>query len=93
MKTVQECNQPKEILLAQRTEHVKDLCICYRLELSHGYRIRVSVEQEESLVAVGSDLERAWAFFCAVANGRVTPCTLSDVWEDFCSPVSCETGS
>jgi hypothetical protein len=83
MKAEQCDNQRKAILLAERIEHVADLCFQYRLEMTCGYRISARCGAEERTLVLGSDLARAWSFFSAVADGLVTPCTLADVWEDF----------
>ncbi len=48
-----------------------------------GFSVTVTLSGESAAVDLGSDFERAVAFFQRVMSGGVTPCALEDIFSDF----------
>ena len=79
----------RAMVLTETSATVADLHCCYRLlvtmnaEEQTSFLIAIESEGEEAVESVGAELERAIGWFERIALGKVTPCGLHDVIEDF----------
>ena len=79
----------RAMVLTEASAAVADLRCCYRLLVTMNekeqtsFLIAIESEGEEAVESVGAELERAIGWFERIVWGKVTPCGLHDVLEDF----------
>jgi hypothetical protein len=75
------------IVLREETRNSLGYPLCYRFSLGGceerpHFLISVASAEEQSEIAVGSDLLRALDYFHRIVSGSVTPCSLAEIGED-----------
>ena len=81
-------NRKKELLIQTDTKTVCGIELTYRLiavQKAKGARflIVVNSREEQAGAEIGHELFRAMELYRIIVDGSVTPCTLSDILEDF----------
>ena len=79
----------ESILLCESSAPIGADTVEYQLYVFQGrgtgkYLLRLTLGKEQRQIGLGRDIKKALQFYQKLVRGRVTPCSLYEIFEDFC---------
>ncbi len=87
MKQAHKARAARAIPCIRERRTVAGCAVLYQLYMrrgSRGWRIKVKRNGETSEIGFCGRARVAYSFFHRIIEGGVTPCSLSDIFDDFC---------